>query len=330
LARFGVRMVRMADWRPLGDALRNIEDRRAFDWDELDALVGGLPASATKHRAFWSGARSGWPGFTTTDVVPGRSVTFVRVGGPEPRARHRLSSTDPSPAQVRSWERPDIVLVGCVKSKRDHAAPAKDLYVSDLFRKGRRYAEATAERWYILSAQYGLVAPDEVIEPYELHLAATSTAYRREWGIAVVRQLLAAAGALEGRVVEVHAGAAYADAIRPQLLEAGVRVVEPLAGLTLGQRLAWYGALDGGATSGSETPSASLLVAQLKHSESALTPQDFLATRGAGFGGPGLYSWWVDDAGARDLTEGLGHPVDSGLIYAGLAGATRSRSGRKS
>jgi len=119
----------MADWRPLGDALRNIEDRRAFDWDELDALVGGLPASATKHRAFWSGARSGWPGFTTTDVVPGRSVTFVRVGGPEPRARHRLSSTDPSPAQVRSWERPDIVLVGCVKSKRDHAAPAKDLYV---------------------------------------------------------------------------------------------------------------------------------------------------------------------------------------------------------
>lgn len=323
-------MARMANWHPLRDALVDVEERRAFDWDELDTLVGGLPASATKHRAFWSGARSGWPGFTTTDVVPGRSVTFVRVARPEPRVRHRPSRPDPSPAQVLLSERPDIVLVGCVKSKRDHAAPAKDLYVSDLFRKERRYAEGRAERWYILSAQYGLVAPNEVIEPYELHLAVTSTAYRREWGIAVVRQLLAAAGALEGRVVEVHAGAAYGDAIRPHLLEAGARVVEPLAGLTLGKRLAWYGAIDGGSTAGTQSPSVALFVARLAHPERALTPQDFLATRGAGFGGPGLYSWWVDDAGALDLTEGLGHPIDSGLIYAGLAGATRSRSGKKS
>lgn len=330
LARFAVTMARMANWQPLRDALRDVEEMRTFDWDDLDTLVGGLPASATKHRAFWSGVRSGWPGFTTTDAVPGRSVTFVRVGCPEPQVRRRPSRPDPSPAPARSSERPDIVLVGCVKSKRDQAAPAKDLYVSDLFGKARRYAEGTAERWYILSAQYGLVVPDEVIEPYELHLAATSTAYRREWGIKVARQLLAAAGGLEGRVVEVHAGAAYTDAIRAHLLEAGARVVEPLAALTLGQRLAWYGTPDGGETSGTQTPSASLLVARLEHSESALTPQDFLATRGAGFGGPGLYSWWVDDAGAHDLTEGLGHRVDSGLIYAGLAGATRSRTGKKS
>jgi hypothetical protein len=45
---------------------------------------------------------------------------------------------------------------------------------------------------------------------------------------------------------------------------------------------------------------------------------------------PGLYSWWVDSTGARDLTAGLGQIVEPGLIYAGLAGATRSRSGRKS
>jgi hypothetical protein len=36
-----------------------------------------------------------------------------------------------------------------------------------------------------------------------------------------------------------------------------------------------------------------------------------------------MYSWWVDDAGAGDLAAGLGHAVDPGLIYAGLAGATR-------
>jgi hypothetical protein len=36
-----------------------------------------------------------------------------------------------------------------------------------------------------------------------------------------------------------------------------------------------------------------------------------------------MYSWWVDDAGARDLSAGLEHDIAPGLIYAGLAGATR-------
>ena len=44
---------------------------------------------------------------------------------------------------------------------------------------------------------------------------------------------------------------------------------------------------------------------------------------------PGLYSWWVDDPGAADLSRGLGHPVQGGLIYAGQAGATRVASGQR-
>jgi hypothetical protein len=45
---------------------------------------------------------------------------------------------------------------------------------------------------------------------------------------------------------------------------------------------------------------------------------------------PGLYSWWVDAAGAADLSRGLQLPVHAGLIYAGLAGATRWPSGNHS
>ena len=43
---------------------------------------------------------------------------------------------------------------------------------------------------------------------------------------------------------------------------------------------------------------------------------------------PGLYAWWVDDAGAADLSRGLGLAVAPGRIYAGLAGATRWPSGK--
>ena len=48
------------------------------------------------------------------------------------------------------------------------------------------------------------------------------------------------------------------------------------------------------------------------------------------FDQPGLYSWWVDQSGAEELSRGLGLPVACGLIYAGLAGATRWPSGKRS
>ena len=44
----------------------------------------------------------------------------------------------------------------------------------------------------------------------------------------------------------------------------------------------------------------------------------------------GLYSWWVDEAGAADLTEGLELPIVAGRIYAGQTGATRWPSGTPS
>lgn len=44
---------------------------------------------------------------------------------------------------------------------------------------------------------------------------------------------------------------------------------------------------------------------------------------------PGLYSWWVDDAGADDLSTGLGHTLPPGRIYAGQTGATKWPSGKR-
>lgn len=43
---------------------------------------------------------------------------------------------------------------------------------------------------------------------------------------------------------------------------------------------------------------------------------------------PGLYAWWVDSEGARDLGEGLGTSVRAGRIYAGQTGATKWPSGK--
>ena len=50
-----------------------------------------------------------------------------------------------------------------VKAKRTFAAPASDLYTSQLFRALRGYAIGHADAWYVLSAEHGLLRPDQVV-----------------------------------------------------------------------------------------------------------------------------------------------------------------------
>lgn len=317
----------VAEWTRLRIVLAEVEHSATFTWAELDALVDGLPRSAYNHAAFWRGARSGWPGFSTADVRVGESVTFVRRGAALPSpARGSL----PRPVAGRDDStQPDVILIGCVKRKLPTAAPARDLYVSPLFHKGRAYAERAGVPWFILSAQHGLVAPDDELEPYDLRLSATSRQYRREWGGGVVAALCKALGSIDGLSIEVHAGSAYVDSIRDELRSAGATVVEPLAGLALGPRLAWYGDRAIAPAPPVPAPDVDELVGSLLQADEAMSPAEFLATGASLFRSPGLYSWWADADGAADLTVGLRHPIEPGLIYAGLAGATRS-GGRKS
>lgn len=129
-----------------------------------------------------------------------------------------------------------IVLVACVKSKAPQPAAAKDLYVSTLFRKARAYAEHSGVPWFILSAENGLVAPGRMAERY---LGETSASYRSAWGEWVVARLELLVGPLSGKVIEIHAGRAYLGTIRPFIESLGARVVDPLHGLSIGQRLAY-------------------------------------------------------------------------------------------
>lgn len=60
-----------------------------------------------------------------------------------------------------------VALVSCAKQKRDRAAPARDLYLSQFFHGLRMYAEKHADAWYILSAEHGVLRPEQAVEPYE-------------------------------------------------------------------------------------------------------------------------------------------------------------------
>jgi hypothetical protein len=69
-----------------------------------------------------------------------------------------------------------VILLGCVKSKLDNRAKARDLYCSPLWRGRRAYAEASGLPWLILSAKHGLVEPDSVLAHTTFRLAIFAVA----------------------------------------------------------------------------------------------------------------------------------------------------------
>jgi hypothetical protein len=146
----------------------------------------------------------------------------------------------------------DVVLIGCCGSKLDHAAPARELYTSTLFKKARAYAEALGGEWAILSALHGLVMPDQVLEPYDCTFkdvrarSSSPSAAVEEWGRKTQAALRARwpgarfvflggrdyAACLRGYGSTVVSGRTI-DRLNP------LDAAEPLAGLGIGERLAW-------------------------------------------------------------------------------------------
>lgn len=141
---------------------------------------------------------------------------------------------------MQSNSRPELVLISCSRRKREHACAAGDLYISDRFAKARIYAEVTGRQWYVISAKWGLLHPDDIIAPYDMELAEQSSSYRAAWGNWVTAHLEQAEGPLLGRTVQIHASQVYSEPMLEPLDRLGAVVHQPLRGLVQGKQLTWY------------------------------------------------------------------------------------------
>jgi hypothetical protein len=244
------------------------------------------------------------------------------------RERVRFIREADLPAAPVNTGTASVLLLGCVKTKRQEPAPAKDLYISPLFLKRRAYAASTGLPWFVLSSQWGLVHPDQILGPYDMYLPDQPAAYRKAWGEFVAEQLNVLHPLSAGAVVEIHAGSAYIDAVREPFARRGISVTSPVDASSMGETLHWYG--DQPLAGDPAVPGlAAQALAALSDADHTRTPAA-LRLDADNLAQPGLYSWWVDANGAASLAAGLGLPIEPGLIYAGQAGATRWPSGRRS
>lgn len=135
-----------------------------------------------------------------------------------------------------------IGLVAAPKRQRGEICRAREQFEpSVVFRRARDYCERTYGEWYVLSASHGLLSPQQVIGPDMPALHLLPAAERQRWAARVATQL----GTRCSRSAEALVFVLYASQWYAEILVRAAPFAEleqPLAGMTLRERLRWYDA----------------------------------------------------------------------------------------
>jgi len=83
-----------------------------------------------------------------------------------------------------------IVLVTCVKPKKNYKCAAKDLYQGELFKELMNFANAKhPAKIFILSGKHHLLDLETEIAPYDVNLNHVSEQELKDWSAKVLEQL---------------------------------------------------------------------------------------------------------------------------------------------
>ena len=132
-------------------------------------------------------------------------------------------------------------LVSCTKRKQEYPCKASEMYQpSHLFKKAYAYCKKTYDQVAILSAKYGLLLPDDEIEPYDLTLNNMRSKEVKEWSDMVFEQMQNRLNLNKNDQVFFHAGKKYRKYLIPKLEQLNIECKVPLRNLGIGKQLGWY------------------------------------------------------------------------------------------
>ena len=126
-----------------------------------------------------------------------------------------------------------IGLISCV-TKNNKICAAKDMYISDLFKKSLAYSLKNYDKTYILSAKYGLLELNDIIEPYELTLNNQSVLFKKKWSYKVFLKIKEKQD-LKNDTFYFCCGKNYR-----QYLKQKINHKIPIEGLSFGNQLKFY------------------------------------------------------------------------------------------
>lgn len=129
------------------------------------------------------------------------------------------------------------VFIGCVKLKNKGKLKAKDKYNSPLFKKELAYAKklTSGNNIYILSAKYGIISLDTIIDDYDLTLNKCKEHDRQRWAYQVIKKA-ENYGIKKDEKIIFLCGNNYSKYLKKYYKN----FEDPTYGLSLGNTLKWY------------------------------------------------------------------------------------------
>jgi hypothetical protein len=133
-----------------------------------------------------------------------------------------------------------IALISCTKLKANYPCATREMYQeSTLFKKAIKFIEQRDyDEWFVLSAKYGLLRQNDVIEPYDLTLNNMKAAERKTWSELVLKQIDNLQ--LNLKQIDYYAGVKYREYLIPVLEQMGFICNVPLQGKAIGEQLQYY------------------------------------------------------------------------------------------
>ncbi len=133
-----------------------------------------------------------------------------------------------------------IGLVAPSRLRRGGIYRAREQFeLSHVFRRARDFCEREYGEWYILSTQYHLIAPNQVIGSTEPPLVLLQASERQAWAERIAQQLRARSErSVEPIVFVLYGSQRYAELLTRAAPFATFEL--PLAGMSLRDRLHWY------------------------------------------------------------------------------------------
>lgn len=121
--------------------------------------------------------------------------------------------------------------------KKKGTYKAKELYNSPWFHKVLSIVERMGDKWYIISAEHGLLNPDQIISDYDTTLLTMKKNQREKWANKVLKDFIPLVES--GDTVVMLAGKYYREFLEQPLTEKGVIIEVPTKHLTTGKQLEW-------------------------------------------------------------------------------------------
>lgn len=130
-----------------------------------------------------------------------------------------------------------IALISCTKLKQNYRCEAQEMYKpSQLFSKILRYIKIqNYDKWFILSAKYELLKPNEIIEPYNISLNNMNKKEKIHWSNNVFKQLIK----YKPDLIDFYAGENYRKYLIPLIEDENIIYYIPLKGLGIGKQMQW-------------------------------------------------------------------------------------------